>query len=390
MARQARKLQKKIKKPTVRVGPMAAKSIAIKGYGPEPEINTDLSVAGLSTALNWYSCVEDIGTHLDSLLAELKDREYSKSDIAAAKRAASSKSFWRHSILHIARMLQRNVILPEDTITRWKANVQTLIAEGHLIREEKIADAEEKGIVLSIQERTDKKAAEMFVAFDDLAEEIWTGAKQLKDVKFFEIFTEMSIKPGHARRLHEQFKEEADKYVENPKDYSKDTLKAMAPFWADLAEAASTWASEKQAKPKTDAQLKRESIRRVLTSAKKEAKAVGTLKYKPSDDDIGVISSNPSGIIGAQLVVLYNTKYNLLTMIYAKGSAGLSIKGASIINYDETESQTKRAGRAGATVKAMSGQSKTALKKSFDSIKGTAMEAKNRTSDEVVIVRIIK
>lgn len=390
MARQARKLQKKIKKPTARVGPMAAKNIAIKGYGSEPALNSDLSEGGLATALNWYSCVEEPGAHLESFLAELKDRNYSKEDITAAKRAASAKTFWRHSVLNIARMLQRGITLPAESVARWEEKVKSTIEEGHLIREEKIADAEEKGIVLSIQERTDNKANEMFVTFDDLAEEVWTGVKTLKDIKFFEIFTEMDVKPGHARRLLERFKEEAAKYEENPKDYSKETLKVMAPFWNALAEAASTWASEKQAKPKTEAQLKRESVRRALTSAKKESKAVSGLKYKPSDDDIGVISSNPSGIIGAQLVVLYNTKYNLLTMLYAKGASGLSIKGTSIINYDETESQTKRAGRAGATVKAMAGQTKTALKKSFDSIKGTAMEAKNRTSDEVVIVRIIK
>lgn len=389
MARQARKLQK-TKKPTVRVGPMAAKNIAIQGYGSEPALNLDLTQGGLANALNWYSCVQDPDAHVESLMLELKDRNYSKEDIAAVRRAVNSKGFWQNSVLNIARMLQRQIKMPADTLERWEQKVKGLVELGRTIREEKIADAEEKGIVLSIQERTDNKANEMFVVFDDLAEEIWTGVKQVKDLKFFELFKEMDIKPGHARRLVERFKEEATKYEENPKDYTKDTLKVMVPYWNGLLEAASTWASEKQVKPKTDAQLKKESVRRALTSAKKESKAVSGLKYKASDDDTGVISSNPNGIIGAQVVVLYNTKYNLLTTLYAKGAAGLSIKGTSIINYDESLSQTKRAGRAGPLVKVMSGQSKTALKKSFDSLKGTAMEAKNRTSEEVVIVRIIK
>jgi len=389
MARAARKLQK-TKKPTIRVGPMAAKSIAIKGYGSEPEIKSDFSASGLTAALNWYNTVEEPDAHIESLFAEMKARDYSKADIAAMKRAASQKGFWQHSVLVIARMLQREIILPYDVLTRWEEKVTTLIAQGYTIREERVAEAEEKGIVLSIQERTDNKANEMFVAFDDLADEVWTNEKQLKDLKFFEIFKEMDIKPGHARRLVERFKESVEKYAENPADYSKETLKTQVPFWTNLLDAASTWASEKQAKPKTDAQLKRESVRLALTSAKRETKAVSGLKYKPSDDDTGVISQNPSGIIGAQVAVLYNTKYNLLTVLYAKGAAGLSIKGTSIINYNEDESKTKRAGRAAATVKAMASQPKTTLKKSFDSVKGTPVEAKNRTSEEVIIVRIIK
>lgn len=390
MARQARKLQAKTKKPTVRVGPMAAKSIAIKGYGSEPEIKSDFSKSGLTGALNWYNTVEEPDAHTESLFAELKARNYPKDDIAAVKRAISQKGFWQHSVIVIARMLQREIILSADVITRWEEKIRDLIQTGRTIKEEKIAEAEEKGVVLSIQERTDNKANEMFETFDDLAEEVWTGQKAVRDIKWFEVFASLDMKPGHARRLVERFKEEAAKYAENPKDYTKETLKTQVPYWTGLLEAASTWAAEKQVKPKTEAQLKKESVRRALTSAKKETKAVSGLKFKQSDDDTGVISQNPAGIIGAQIVVLYNTKYNLLTTLYAKGAAGLSIKGTSIINYDEELSKTKRAGRAAATVKAMSGQSKTQLKKSFDAVKGTPAEAKNRTSEEVVIVRIIK
>lgn len=378
------------KKPTVRVGPMAAKSIAIKGYGPEPEIGLDVSETGLAQALNWYSCVEEPDAHIPSFLAELKDRNYSKEDIAAAKRFASSKGFWQTSVLVISRMMQRQVILPTDTIERWKENVANIIATGNTIKEEKIAIAEEKGVVISIQERTDNKANEMFESFDDLAEEVWTGVKSLKDIKFFELFTTLEMKPAHARRLLERFKEEAQKYIDNPKDYSKETLKTMAPFWSGLAEACSTWATEKQAKPKTEAQLKKESLRKALTGAKKEAKAVSGLKYKPTDDESGLVSSNPAGIVGASMVVLYNTKYNVVTMLHAKGATGLSIKGTTITNVDEDMSKTKRAGRSTPVLKSMMSQTKTALKKSFDGIKGTELDLRTRTSDEIVIVRIIK
>lgn len=389
MARQARKLQK-TKKPTVRVGPMAAKQIAIKGYGPEPEIGSDFSKDGYGRALNWYSTVPERMEYADIYFKELADNGYTKQDVAAAKRSVNQPTFSYWSLFSIARMMQRQIILPEQTLSFFKNRTEEIIARGYQIQEEKVAEAKEKGVIISIQERTDNKANEMFEVFDDLAEEIWTGQKVLKDIKFFEVFKTLDVKPGHARRLLERFKEEAQKYIDNPKDYSKETLKTQVPFWNSLVDATTTWANEKQAKPKTEAQLKKESVRKALSGAKKEAKAVAGLKYKQSDDSVGVVSSNPAGIIGAQEVVLFNTKYNLLTILRAKGSAGLSIKGTSIINYDESLSKTKRAGRSAATIKAMASQSKTQLKKSYDSIKGTEQEAKNRTSEEVVIVRIIK
>ncbi len=395
MARQANKTNKRpmktAKKAVGRVGPMAAKKIAIEGFGSEPVAGTTLAGAELSRALTWYSSVEEPGTHNQSVYDEMKKRNYSKEDIASVKRVLNQKTFYQASISSIARMLQRDIILPEDYVDRWVSRINDLIIVGQSIKEEKVAEAEEKGIVLSIQDRTANKANEMFESFDDLAEDVWTKVKDLKNIKFFELFTELDMKPAHARILLERFKAEAEKYVENPKDYTKETIKLMKPFWDGLRDAATTWAAERQAKPKTEAQLKKESIRKALSSVKKAERAVATtFKFKPSDDASGVVSSNPNNIIGAQVVVLFNTKYNLLTVLHAKDHTGLTVKGTGIINYDEATSKTKRAGRATALIKSMQTQSKTAIKKSFDSIKGQEMEPKNRGSEEVVIVRIIK
>lgn len=63
-------------------------------------------------------------------------------------------------------------------------------------------------------------------------------------------------------------------------------------------------------------------------------KQVSKMKYITEYADFK--SVNPVHIIGAKLVVSYNTKYNVISILKANVADGLFVKGSSVYNYTET------------------------------------------------------
>jgi hypothetical protein len=66
---------------------------------------------------------------------------------------------------------------------------------------------------------------------------------------------------------------------------------------------------------------------------------VAKLKFCIKDDRLGIVSVPAAGLIGAQAAVVFNTKTRKLGVYIAKSSAGLNVKGTSIIDYTEKSFQ---------------------------------------------------
>ena len=69
------------------------------------------------------------------------------------------------------------------------------------------------------------------------------------------------------------------------------------------------------------------------------------LKYQKEDNALKIASINPEKILGAQELWTFNTRYKTLHVFYANGPAGLSVKGTTILGYDENKSRGFRIGR---------------------------------------------
>lgn len=70
-------------------------------------------------------------------------------------------------------------------------------------------------------------------------------------------------------------------------------------------------------------------------------KAANKIKFKPSDDTLGIKSLIPENIIGSTGVVLFNTKNRRCELYIATDNTKLSIKGSKIVNFDATRSNGK-------------------------------------------------
>src|SRR6266705_1480068 len=89
--------------------------------------------------------------------------------------------------------------------------------------------------------------------------------------------------------------------------------------------------------------------RKVTTARKKKPlskeKILKNFKYLDKYDALKLASIDPGKIIGAIELWTFNIKYKNLTVYRAKDRAGLSVKGSSIVNYDEKTSISKIIGK---------------------------------------------
>jgi len=67
-------------------------------------------------------------------------------------------------------------------------------------------------------------------------------------------------------------------------------------------------------------------------------KLVGQMKYAERCDELGLVSIQPETILKAEVLWTFNTKYRILGFIQAKQGETLSVKGCTIVNFDEISS----------------------------------------------------
>ena len=126
---------------------------------------------------------------------------------------------------------------------------------------------------------------------------------------------------------------------------------------------------------------------------KKEKSATQLLKsfsYKKEDAENKLMSTDPINIVGAQSVWLYNVKYKKLTVLHAYSHAGLSVKGTTIINFDDKTSITKTLRKPEEVLPKVLTGGKLMLKKLMSEIKTKDSPAVGRTNTDTIIVKCIK
>lgn len=134
-------------------------------------------------------------------------------------------------------------------------------------------------------------------------------------------------------RGHDELKELAsgkadDQLREAYKHLPRKNVKKLIEFYESINAACDQIAAEAKVMKKPRA-----------AKVKPAEELVKKIKFKLTDDKLGVTSVPAAGIIGAQGVIVYNSKTRKLGMYIAKSSAGLNVKGASIVDFTEKSIQ---------------------------------------------------
>lgn len=109
--------------------------------------------------------------------------------------------------------------------------------------------------------------------------------------------------------------------------------------------------------------------------------------YLQKDPETGIVGVSPIDILGASEVWVYNVKLRKLGCYYAASENGLSIKGTTVLNYDEDKSTTKMLRRPKQQLKEFLAGQIVAMRKYWNAIRAVPQKISPRLSRDTLILR---
>ena len=137
-------------------------------------------------------------------------------------------------------------------------------------------------------------------------------------------------------------------------------------------------------------QFKKANRKPRVAKAKPPAVQVAKIKFKKEDTELGIKSVNPSEMVGASQVWVYNVKYKRLAAYRSDSVHGIQVKGSTLQNYDPDMSECRSIRRPEAFLKILLDASKVKLRKLLSDLTTKGYDVTGRINDECIIVRVIK
>lgn len=358
-----------------------------KASGGEPTW-TDVEVSlyqdvPLSKALNWYAYHCSTKDSKKYTLQYLKDKKTPKNIIDAFDKVPDEKF---KNLGFVCRMKLRGAPLTEKNEKWIEKSIESLRS---LFKEEleKTDVKGEKGP--SIQERIEDKAREHIgelegVIDDCIAKKSFAGIDpyewmQTRQVKAVHIKFILSFYETRIAELKEVIAGTDPQLVEGYSNFKKTHLKQYLNFLntvvADCSRTthvAKVTRAPRKKKPKTT------------------EKILATFQYKKEDKDYKVASINPSDILGASQLWIFNTKTRKLGCYFSLDSSGLSVKGTTLTNFDETKSIHKTIRKPEDVLPSVISVGKVALRKTLTDINAVEQSMTGRINSDTILLRVIK
>jgi len=213
-----------------------------------------------------------------------------------------------------------------------------------------------------------------------------------KSFKMVSLLRTKGCKAGQARYIksffkqgHEELLELAsgnadDQLREAYKHHPRKNIRKLVEFYESIMSACDQIAAETKV-------LKKPRVKK----SKPAEQLVAKLKFCIKDDKLGIVSTPPAQIIGAQGLVVYNTKTRKIGYYVSKNSEGLNVKGTSLINYTDKSIQ-KTLRKPVEQFKEFKDQN---TQKRFETwfaknIKTTETNLNGRMSIDVIILKVFK
>jgi len=373
MARRQALIQRKTK--TVRVTKSEQYLVNKKYLGDEPLLKGNYTNSDFSNALTWYNYMctasdarDYIKNYLDSKGRDVEQKLFKKVPDSWIPTTAA----W------VARIMTRGTIVTPDSVHFFEKKFSECLKKVSAAEEE--TDQPEK-VVVSVHQRMREKASDIIGEIESMLDKgeqfslyDWLKANEIPAAYSAQIIAYYS---PWLEELLEAATEPDNQLKEAYSHLTKKQLKDRILFFNKMIEDAQRYGENKK---KTRAPRKPRTV-----SVEKKLKS---LKFQKEDKEFKIASINPEKIIGAQELWTFNTKYKTLTVFRAIDRGGLQVKGASIINYDEKNSFTKRTGRKPEEyVKKVLEGGKIVLRKLMDDMKEAPLAY--RINENTILLRII-
>jgi hypothetical protein len=395
---------KKVAVKKTRVTSQSIRENAKKDYSPKWDGAEDMSAtefaAHFREAMKYY--------RLESSAKELKPKvidwmgrnDYTRDQIQAFKKTKD----WRCNLTMgaIASCLIKGMPATKQgwnnnaSSAEWlKDQIADAVAAGKWdIEEVEVVKAAKATIpVMNIQDRIREQAVGMSDEID-AAIDSWIVDPEAFDPKAFKMVSLLRgkgakaaqaryIKGFFARGLAE-LQELAsgnadDQLKEGYKFASRKNVKKLIEFYESIAQACEQIAAEAKVMKKPRAK-----------KVKPAEELVKKIKFKMTDDKLGVTSVPAAGLIGAQAAIVYNAKTRKIGMYVAKTSDGLNVKGTSIIDFTDKSVQKTLRKPADQLKDFKLQNTQRRVESWLSAIKATDTMLNGRMNQDIMILKVFK
>jgi len=283
-----------------------------------------------------------------------------------------------------------------DTTVWLRAEIVKVIEEGKEDADEEAdALAKEAGkpaaYVPTIQERVKEAAYRMTEEIENAIESFQADAENFdpKAFKVLNLLKAVEAKAAHARIIKEFYSRDlaeleelasgkADEQLKEGYSHrSRKQIKNLIAFYQEIMSACTMLAQEAKInkKPRTKKAVPAEKI-------------VAKLKFMKTNEPLKLVSINPTDIIGAGELWIFNTKTRKLGKYIASEFNTLNVKGTTITNFDEHKSVQKTIRKPEEKLKEFKAANKVALRKFLDEINATDTKMNGRINEDTILLKV--
>jgi len=348
--------------------------------GTEPKFSVELSQLDLIKTLSWYSQNKDNKDAQKWACDFLKKKH--KLDVSSVIKSQSP------TFGFICRIISNGGSLSaKDQI--WLENIITKLKDELNAPKEVVVETQPKVVVPNIQDRIREKASECIGELEGQLDELITSSFSANSAPYAVMHT-MEIKGVHTKHISDWFKTKRIEFddvlhtddaevKEGYSNFSKPQLKKII-AWCDqvildcgkIAGEAVKSRKPRKRKSKTPEQL------------------VAKIKVMEEHKELKLKSVPAKDIIGAMQLWVFNTKNRKLGCYHAIDADGLSVKGSSIINFNESKSVQKTLRKPEAIMPEIVKGGKVYLRNALDGIRAVESGLTGRLNADIILVRVVK
>jgi hypothetical protein len=349
--------------------------------GGEPKFSTELSKVEMMKTLNWYS------QNKTSKDAEKWAQDYFKKklkvDVSDALKSAPD------TFGYVCRIVMNGGSLDVKNLT-WFENQIKEITENSKKPKKKVVVKDDNAVpTVTIQDRIREKAHECIGELEGQLDE-YVVSDFKADANPYAIMHTLNIKSVHVKMIVDFAKKRRSEFDEVLNTTDKELKEAYSNFTKPQLKKIIAWCDQiilDSQKVMGAAQQNRKPRKRKVKSPEE---LVAKIKVLDKYDDLKLISIATKDIVGALQLWVYNVKQRKLGCYHAEDAGGLSVKGTTIINFNETKSIQKRLRKPEVTLPEVLKGGKVALRNLLDGVKSVESPLTGRVNGDTILVRILK
>lgn len=344
----------------------------VNGDEPTININSQYPEVELARAYTWYNTNHTIEEGREWLFSYLKSKKYSQDIIDNVKQKNIPMVF-----CSIARLLSRNIQLPERTINNFT----------------KFLEPQVNNVVTKKRNTYNVKPITVDTKIDIILQNIEDATDQLLmnytfDYSLYNDIKNQQIKSPSVKEIYERILPRINQVIEMA-DIPNSSINE---YYAKLTKAQKKTLIAFYKMLDTDCRKALQATKVVRQNKKKKTvsndKVLKSFKYKKEDNSLKILSVEPLKILTSSTLVVYNTKYKRMTVFVAKEGEMLAVKGTSILNYDENKSGAKRVKKPEEAISLITSGTSNSILKTFAKLKSTPQTITNRINEDTLLLRV--